>query len=160
MHQKTHYSPPLEALKYAHSETDFTLCAGGVHEVNYPFNESMANKVTARKPISLFPSSPWGQNRAQSIIEMFNNPNLRSFHFVPCTDNKYEQAKENNLPTMQKDVDVFLPVLSSTPHNVKRVVALVMTDAFWPISCSSITRTESKSLHPSSKMSRSTAMCT
>ena len=104
VHQKTyntaHYTPSLEALKYAHSKTDFTLCAGGVDEVNYPFNDSMANSLIATKPISLSPSIAWGQNRAQSIIEMFNNPNLRSFYFVPCTDNNYEQAKEDNLPTM------------------------------------------------------------
>ena len=128
VHQRTyntaHYTPPLEALKYAHSKTDFTLCAGGVDEVNYPFNDSMANSLIATKPISLSPSIAWGQNRAQSIIEMFNNPNLRSFYFVPCTDNNYEQAKEDNLPTMQKDVDDFVLALSSTPHNVKGVVAL------------------------------------
>ena len=60
VHQKTyntaHYTPPLEALKYAHSKTDFTLCAGGVDEVNYPFNDSMANSLIATKPISLSPS--------------------------------------------------------------------------------------------------------
>ena len=128
MHQKpyntAHYTPPLEALKYAQSKTDFTLCAGGVGGVNYLFNESMANNLNSTKPISLSRSIAWGQNRAQSIIEMFNNPNLRSFYFVPCTDTKYEQAKEDNLPTMQKDVDDFVLALASTLHKVKGVVAL------------------------------------
>ena len=42
-HQKTNngaqYTPPLEALKYARSKTDFPLCAGGVDMVNSPFKE-------------------------------------------------------------------------------------------------------------------------
>ena len=57
-----HYTPPLEALKYAHSKTDFTVCFGGVDEVNYPFNDSIANSLIATKPISLSPSIAWGQN--------------------------------------------------------------------------------------------------
>ena len=66
VHQKTyntaHYTPLLEALKYAHSRGDFRLCAGGVDEVNDPFNESMANNLIATKPFSLSPSIAWGQN--------------------------------------------------------------------------------------------------
>ena len=91
--------------------------------VNYPLKESMANNVTATKPISLSQLIAWGQNRARSIIEMFQNQNHRSFYFVPCTDNKYKQAKEDNLPTMQEDVDDVLPVPSPTSHKVKGVVA-------------------------------------
>ena len=59
--------------------------------MNYPINESMGNNAIATKPISLSSSIALGQNQAHSIIEMFNNPNLRSPFFVPCTDNNYEQ---------------------------------------------------------------------
>ena len=52
-----HYTPPLQALEYEHSNTHFNPSAGQVDEVNLTFNKSMPHSIIATN-LSGSPSTP------------------------------------------------------------------------------------------------------